>query len=106
MNVPDTEHVGVHFVVSLTHPSNPHRVAIAYQIRAKGTECIVYRAVLQGLPPKANDLKLIEHWQAISWHQGLASPDATAVAKDFDFSNRSFSRKAQRHESRVMLGVR
>lgn len=86
IDVPETEQVGVQFTTGIKHAHNPHCVVIAYQVRAKGAECSVYRAILQGLPPKANRLDLVEQWQPLFWYQGLTSPDASTVVKDFEAS--------------------
>jgi len=84
--VPDTEAVGVKYNVHINHAHNPQRVIIAYQVRAKGAECAVFRTMVQWLSQNSPKCEVLEPWQALFWYQGLCVPDIEIVIKDFEAS--------------------
>jgi len=70
------------FVLQIGVAHNPHRVLVAYEVRARGAQAGVFRQVVKLVPPRFNSYVHVKEVADIMWYEGVGAPDTTAVTKD------------------------
>lgn len=85
LNAPKEEeplHLRASYVVGIAN--REYRYAICYEIFVKGSQCVVYKCLLENKKKKQNDWLVTSELVPVIWYDGMKKPDIKILLQDFD----------------------